>query len=136
MDVNIEVVEKPTGNFTFGAGYSTVDKLFVTGSITEKNLFGRGQIIKLSGQVGGTSDLYNLSFTEPWMFDIPLRGTANIYRTRREYDTYDKTSMGGGGGVSYRIFDYTWLGLSYRYDVTTLDDIDDNASDNIKGPGR
>ncbi|WP_419663914.1 outer membrane protein assembly factor BamA [Desulfosarcina variabilis] len=132
MDVNIEVVEKPTGNFTFGAGYSTVDKLFVTGSITEKNLFGRGQIIKLSGQVGGTSDLYNLSFTEPWMFDIPLRGTANIYRTRREYDTYDKTSMGGGGGVSYRIFDYTWLGLSYRYDVTTLDDIDDNASDNIK----
>lgn len=132
MNVNIEVVEKPTGNFTFGAGYSTVDKLFVTGSITQNNLFGRGQILKLSGQVGGSSDLYNLSFTEPWMFDIPLSGTLNVYRTRREYDTYDKTSMGGGGGMSYRIFDYTRLSLFYRYDVTTLDDIDDNASDNIK----
>ena len=132
MNVNIEVVEKPTGNFTFGAGYSTVDDFFVTGSITQRNLFGRGQILKLSGQIGGSSDLYNLSFTEPWMFDIPLSGTANVYRTKRDYDTYDKTSMGGGGGVSYPIFDYTRLALSYRYDITNLDEITDDASDNIK----
>jgi outer membrane protein insertion porin family len=132
MKVKIEVVEKPTGNFTFGAGYSTVDDFFVTGSVTQRNLFGRGQILKLSGQVGGSSDLYNLGFTEPWMFDIPLSGTANIYRTRREYDTYDKTSMGGGIGFSYPIFDYTRVALSYRYDITDIDEITDDASDNIK----
>ena len=66
------------------------------------------------------------------MFDIPLSGTATIYRTKREYDTYDKTSMGGGAGLSYRIFDYTRLALSYRYDITELDEITDDASDNIK----
>jgi outer membrane protein insertion porin family len=96
-----------------------VDDFFVTGSISQRNLFGRGQILKLSGQVGGSSDLYNLSFTEPWMFDIPLSGTMNIYRTNREYDTYDRMSNGGGLGFSYPIFDYTRASIFYRYDVTT-----------------
>ncbi len=132
MNVNINVVEKPTGTFTFGAGYSTVDDFFVTGSVSQRNLFGRGQILKLSGQLGGVSDLYNLSFTEPWMFDIPLSGSINLYRTGRDYDTYDKTSTGGGLGVSYPIYDYTRVSLSYRYDVTDITEITEDASDNIK----
>ncbi len=132
MNVQVEVVEKATGTFTFGAGYSTVDDFFVTGSVSQRNLFGRGQILKLSGQVGGSSDLYNLSFTEPWMFDIPLSGTANLYRTKREFDTYDKTSMGGGLGFSYPIYDFTRALLSYRYDITDITEITADASDNIK----
>ncbi len=132
MNVKINVMEKPTGTFTFGAGYSTVDDFFVTGSVSQRNLFGRGHILKLSGQVGGVSDLYNLSFTEPWMFDIPLSGTINLYRTRREFDTYDKTSMGGGLGVSYPIYDFTRASLAYRYDVTDISEITDDASDNIE----
>ena len=132
MDVNIQVMEKATGTFTFGAGYSTVDNVFVTGSVAQRNLFGRGQILKLGGQLGGSSDLYNLSFTEPWLFDIPLAATATLYRQGREYDTYDRMSMGGGLGFSYPIWDYTRLSLSYRYDVTNLDEIDEDASDNIK----
>ena len=132
MNVNVEVVEKPTGTFTFGAGYSTVDDFFVTGSVSQRNLFGRGQILKLSGQIGGVSDLYNLSFTEPWLFDIPLSGTVSFYRTRREFDTYDKTSLGGGLGVSYPVYDFTRVSLSYRYDVTEIEEVTENASDNIK----
>ncbi|MBR9985925.1 MAG: outer membrane protein assembly factor BamA [Desulfosarcina sp.] len=132
MNVKINVMEKPTGTFTFGAGYSTVDDFFVTGSVSQRNLFGRGQILRLSGQIGGVSDLYNLSFTEPWMFDIPLSGSISVYRTGRDYDTYDKTSMGGGLGVSYPIYDYTRASLSYRYDVTDISEITDDASDNIK----
>jgi outer membrane protein insertion porin family len=132
MNVNIEVIEKATGTFSFGAGYSTVDNFFVTGSVSQRNLFGRGQILKLSGQVGGVSDLYNLSFTEPWLFDIPLSGTVNIYRTGREYDTYERISTGGGAGISYPIYDYTRLSLNYRYDITDITDITEDASDNIK----
>ncbi|MBC2710963.1 MAG: outer membrane protein assembly factor BamA [Desulfosarcina sp.] len=132
MNVKVEVVEKPTGTFTFGAGYSTVDNFFVTGSISQRNLFGRGQILKLSGQIGGSSDLYNLSFTEPWMFDIPLSGTANIYRNKREYDTYDRASTGGGLGFSYPVYDFTRASIYYRYDVTDLSEVTSDASDNIK----
>lgn len=131
MNVNIEVVEKSTGTFTFGAGYSTVDSVFVSGSVSQRNLFGRGQILKLSGQVGGISDLWNLSFTEPWLNDIPLSATASLYRTGREFDTYDKSSTGGGLGFSYPIWDFTRLSLGYRYDVTDISDITAEASDNV-----
>lgn len=131
MNVNIEVVEKSTGTFTFGAGYSTVDSVFVSGSVSQRNLFGRGQILKLSGQVGGISDLWNLSFTEPWLNDIPLSATASLYRTGREFDTYDKASTGGGLGFSYPIWDFTRLSLGYRYDVTDISDITAEASDNV-----
>ena len=132
MNVKLDVIEKPTGAFTFGAGYSTVDDFFVTGSISQRNLFGRGQILKLSGQIGGTSDLYNISFTEPWMFDMPLSGTANIYRNKRSYDTYDRLSMGGGLGFSYPVWDYTRASLYYQYDITDISDITEDASDNVK----
>jgi outer membrane protein insertion porin family len=132
MDVKIDVKEKPTGTFTFGAGYSTVDDFFISGSISQRNLFGRGQILKLSGQIGGTADLYDLSFTEPWLFDIPLSTTVDIYRTYRDWDTYDKTSLGGGLGATYPIFDYTRVGLRYRYDITDLTNITADANDNIK----
>lgn len=132
MNVKIEVVEKPTGTFTLGAGYSTVDDVFVTGSVAQRNLFGRGQILKLSGQVGGVADQYNLSFTEPWLFDIPLSATANVYRFRREFDTYEQSSTGAGLAFSYPIFDFTRLSLAYRYDITDLSEITLGASDNIK----
>ncbi len=132
MDVNVEIVEKPTGTFTFGAGYSSVDKIFVTASVSQRNLFGRGQILKLGGQIGGVSDLYNLSFTEPWMFDIPLSGNVSLFRSRRDYDTYDRTSLGGGVGFGYPIFDYTRATLSYRYSITDISDVTEDASDNIK----
>jgi outer membrane protein insertion porin family len=139
MDVKIDVKEKPTGTFTFGAGYSTVDSFFISGSVSQRNLLGRGQILKLSGQIGGNMDLYNLSFTEPWLFDIPLSTTADIYRSYRDWTNsantdlgYDQTSMGVGLGATYPIFDYTRVGLRYRYDITDITNIADYANDNIK----
>jgi outer membrane protein insertion porin family len=132
MDVNIEVVEKSTGTFTFGAGYSTTDNFFVTGSVAQRNLFGRGQILKLSGQVGGISDIYNLSLTEPWLFDIPVSATLDLFRTQREYDTYYKSSLGGGVVFSYPVWDFTRASIAYRYSVTDISDVAESASDNIK----
>ena len=47
MILKIDVSEKPTGTFSFGGGYSSVENLFVMASISQKNLFGRGQILNL-----------------------------------------------------------------------------------------
>ncbi|MDL2328221.1 outer membrane protein assembly factor BamA [Desulfosarcina sp. OttesenSCG-928-A07] len=132
MKVKVEVKEKPTGAFTFGAGYSTEDKMFFAGSIAQRNLFGKGLILRLGGQIGASSDLYNVSLTDPWLFDIPLSGSAGLYRQKREYDTYDRTSRGGSVSLSYPIWDYTRASVTYRFDVTDVDDVDYDASDNIK----
>ncbi|MCK4486414.1 MAG: BamA/TamA family outer membrane protein, partial [Desulfobacterales bacterium] len=122
--------EKPTGAFSFGGGYSSMENLFVMVSISQRNLFGRGQILNLRGQLGGESTSYVLSFTEPWLFDIPLSAGFDFYDTTRDYNTYDKDSLGGTLRFGYEIFDYTRASVSYNYDRADIeiDDPDEAAS--------
>lgn len=132
VDVVINVKEKPTGTFSFGGGYSSVDNLFAMAAINQRNLFGRGQILNLQAEVGGTSTRYNLGFTEPWLFDIPLSAGVDLYNWERDYDDYDKQSIGGALRAGYPVWDFTRVQASYGYEVTELEDIDLDASDDIK----
>ncbi|TIP97012.1 MAG: hypothetical protein E5X57_37710, partial [Mesorhizobium sp.] len=64
-----DVVEKSTGEFSIGAGYSSggdTEGPTVEGSISERNFLGRGQFIKLSAGGGKRSRDYSFSFTEPY----------------------------------------------------------------------
>jgi outer membrane protein insertion porin family len=126
MILKIDVTEKPTGTFSFGAGYSSMDSLFALVSISQRNLFGRGQILNLKAQLsrGTTKSSYSLSFTEPWLFDIPLSAGFDLYNTTRDYDTYDKDSLGGSLRFGYLVFDYTRVSLSYNYDRADIKNID------------
>ena len=132
MILKIDVSEKPTGTFSFGGGYSSVENLFAMASISQRNLFGRGQILKLQGQIGGRTNTYTLSFTEPWLFDIPLSAGFDLYNRDRDYDSYDKNSKGGGVRLGYPVFDFTRLYLSYRYELSDIFNIEDYASTNIR----
>ena len=132
MVLRVDVKEKPTGAFSFGGGYSSVEQFFVLGSVSQKNLFGRGQILELKASVGGESTRYMLSFTEPWLFDIPLSSGIDLYDWQRDYDEYDKDATGGLIRFSYPIFDYTRLYMSYKYEDATIDDITEDASKSIK----
>lgn len=132
MTLKIDVTEKPTGAFSFGAGYSSMDQVFVVVSIAQRNLFGRAQVLNLRAQLGGTSSRYTLSFTEPWLFDIPLSGGFDVYNAIRDYDTYDKDSIGGTIRFSYSVFDYTRVYLSYNYDKSEINNLTDDASSEIE----
>jgi len=132
MVLEIEVAEKPTGTFSFGGGYSSVDNLFAMASISQRNLFGRGQVLQFRADVGGKSSRFTLSFTEPWLFDIPLSAGFDLYNWERDYDTYDRESMGGAVRFGYPVFDFTRAYLSYRYDISDITDIDEDASIQIK----
>jgi outer membrane protein insertion porin family len=129
MNLKINVKEKRTGSFSIGAGYSTVDNLMLMGSISEANLFGRGQRLELRGTLGGSSTRYTLSFTEPWLFDKPISAGADIYDWFREYTNYDKQAS----GVRLRLgwptpWDYTRLYTYYTFEQATVDNVSDNAA--------
>lgn len=126
--LDIEVVEKPTGTFSFGGGYSGVDGVYVMASVSERNLFGRGQYLETSVQTGGESNQFSVRFTEPWLFDIPLSASINAYKADRDYDDYDRESTGGGFRFGYPVFDYTRGYLGYAYDVSTIDNVSEIAS--------
>ncbi len=88
----VDVIEKSTGEFSIGAGYSTGGTNpgpSVEIGVTERNFLGRGQFIKVS--VGGGEDTrnYQLSFTEPYLFGRRISGGFDIYRQTRQDTGYD-----------------------------------------------
>lgn len=136
VDIHVNVEEKTTGMFTFGAGYSSVDNLFATVSVSQRNFLGKGQTLNLKGTFGGKATKYTLSFTEPWLFDMPLSAGFDVYNWEKEYDDYDKKSVGGSIRLGYPIFDYTRFYWSYTYEVATIDDIETTDPDILEIEGR
>ena len=132
MKMDVEVKEKSTGAFTFGVGYGTEEKAFTTAAISERNLFGRGQTLALRGQLGSKTQKYVLSFTEPWLFDIPLSAGAEAYKWDYEFDEYDKDSIGGKLRISYPVYEYVRGYLTYTYDVTDIRHVEDTAAESIQ----
>jgi len=128
MALDVEVAEKESGAFSVGAGYSSTDKLFAMFSISKDNLFGRGQSVELSASASSSTKEYNVKFTEPWLFDKPVSGTVNIYKSTTdytEYTEYSKDSKGGALGVGFLlgIDDYTRASISYSYDNSYITSI-------------
>ena len=132
MRLRIDVAEKRTGAFSFGAGYGNVENLFLTASVSEKNLFGRGQILALKGQLGTKTTRYTLSFTEPWFLDIPLSAGADVYNWAYDFSTYDKDSVGVKLRLGYPLFDFTRGNLTYTYDIADIHNVEDDASTSIQ----
>ena len=132
MRLRIDVTEKRTGAFSFGAGFGNVENLFLTASVSEKNLFGRGQILALKGQLGTKTTRYTLSFTEPWFLDIPLSAGADVYNWAYDFSTYDKDSVGVKLRLGYPLFDFTRGNLTYTYDIADIHNVEDDASTSIQ----
>jgi outer membrane protein insertion porin family len=132
MVLKIGVTEKSTGAFSFGAGYGNVEKMYGVISIAERNLFGRGQTLELKGTLGSKTQNVQLSFTEPYIYDIPLSGTLKFYNWQYNYDTYDKASFGSGITLSYPLLDFTRGSLSYVYDLANISNISSDAPQSIK----
>jgi outer membrane protein insertion porin family len=128
-DVNIRVKEKPTGIFSIGAGYSALDHAIISGQISQQNLFGRGQILSFKAQIGSSSTLYDLSFTEPWLFDMPLWSKFDLWNLYREYDSYNLNSKGFGATLGYPLWPpYVTGYVGYRLSINNVKDIRDTAS--------
>ncbi|NNK14631.1 MAG: outer membrane protein assembly factor BamA, partial [Desulfofustis sp.] len=95
MNVSVDIKEKSTGQFSIGAGYSSVDNLILMGEISENNFLGMGHRLSLSANVGGRSSRFNLSWTNPRIYDSKVSTGIDLFNWTREYDDYTKDSKGG-----------------------------------------
>jgi len=109
--VNIEVTEKPTGVFSIGGGFSSVDSFVGTLDLSQRNFLGRGWEVSLRLRGGTQSQQGVISFTDPWLFDRPLSGGFDLFKTRRVFTDYTLDSTGGGVRVSHPFAEYwRWFG--------------------------
>lgn len=102
----INVQEKNTGNFTVGAGYSSVDSLVGFAQVSQENfdLFnppyftGGGEAFSLRVQLGNEDQEYDLNFIEPWFLNRKLELGVDLYRDVWDFDSpnnvYNETRTG------------------------------------------
>jgi outer membrane protein insertion porin family len=106
--LDVEVDEQPTGEFSFGAGYSTTDAGLVDLSLRERNLLGRGQDLRASVLLSSRRQQGDISFTEPYFLERELSAGVDFYHTRSDQQRrsgYVALSTGGGLRFGYPITD-------------------------------
>ncbi|MBE9503995.1 MAG: outer membrane protein assembly factor BamA [Proteobacteria bacterium] len=128
LDLNIEIDEGPTGTLTVGGGYSSIDHLVGMIQVSQGNLGGRGQKLSMNAEVGGQSSSYNLSFTEPYLFDKKVSAGFNIFNTTRDYSDYENSSKGGGVTVSVPRGEYSRASVRYRYEKVDISEVSPSAA--------
>ncbi len=132
MNLKITVKERPTGTFGVGAGYSTQDRLVGMVEISQNNLFGRGQQVKVQGIIGAISHRFRASFTEPYLFDRPLSFGIDAFNWQRDYSEYTRISTGGDLRLSHPLkWKYTRIYWMYRYEYVKLTNLAPNPSPTI-----
>src|ERR1043166_5289802 len=80
VDIEVKVVERPTGNLLFGVGYSTAEKVILSGSVSQTNLFGTGNAVSLQVNSGSINKVYALSFTNPYFTDDGVSLGIDLYK--------------------------------------------------------
>ena len=133
MILDIHVKERPTGMFSFGIGYSSVEHIIGSLQISQSNLFGRGQSISARASISDKATRYTLSFIEPWLFDKPLLAGIDLYDWEYEYDEYTKDSSGGRLKFGFPLrLDFTRGSVIYTYDDAEISNVAEIASQIIK----
>jgi outer membrane protein insertion porin family len=85
--VNVKVKGNEVGrnDIQFGAGYSELDGFFVQGQFNTRNFLGRGNSLGVSLQIGRRTDLYSLSYTEPYFLDRRILLGGSIFKNAIDY---------------------------------------------------
>jgi len=121
VDVVLNVTERPTGNISVGAGYSSQQKLSLTGSIRQENVFGSGNYLGIDINTAYTGRALVLSTVDPYFtVDGVSRAFDVFYRTTKPYNTlgeqYELISHGGSirFGVPFSELDTVFFGIGYE----------------------
>ncbi len=92
---DVEIKEKATGTFQIGAGFSSAENFIATAQIAQQNFLGRGQTISLSAQLSSLRQLFQLQFSEPYLFDSRWTLNLNIFNTQTQFRSFQRTATGG-----------------------------------------
>jgi len=144
-DLLVDVKETKTGSFSFGGGYSTVDQFVGFVEIEQKNFdwrnfpyfTGGGQDLRLRASMGSVTNDFDLSFTNPWIFDYPVSFGFDGYKRSHDRDTevgygYSEDVIGGDLRLGKEISEYTRASLTYRLDNINIKDVSDTATNDLK----
>jgi outer membrane protein insertion porin family len=112
VDLNVNVVEKPTGMLTLGAGFSSAEKVTFSFGIQQDNVFGSGQNLGLQVSTSKFNQYYVINTTDPYFTE------DGVSRTFEFYHRSSKPYIEQGG--NYRMVT-SGLGLRFGLPFSELD---------------
>ncbi|MDC7681856.1 outer membrane protein assembly factor BamA [Asticcacaulis sp. BYS171W] len=115
-NIRVEVTEQPTGELSFGAGFSSYEKFILDVGITERNFRGRGQNVRARVSLGSIQKNVDLSFTEPHFMGRDISAGVDIFSSSYEYSgvSYSTKTNGAGLRLGYSLNGYSILRLRYN----------------------
>ncbi|MCB8820696.1 outer membrane protein assembly factor BamA [Microvirga rosea] len=96
--VNVDVEDQSTGAFSISGGYSTQDGLIGEVAVTETNFLGRGQFVRVAGQLGQRTNGIDFSFTEPYFLGYRMSAGIDLFSKfsdQTKYSRYENRVTGG-----------------------------------------
>jgi outer membrane protein insertion porin family len=142
-DLVVDVKESKTGMFSFGGGYSSVDQFIGFVEIEQRNFdwknfpyfTGGGQDLKIRASIGSLTQGYELSFTQPWIFDYPVSFGFDIYKRTHERDSdvgygYDEDVTGGDLRLTKELSEYLKGSVMYKYEQIKISNPSDDLNKN------
>ncbi len=118
VDLTITIKEKPTGNLSLGAGFSSADKLSLTASIKQENIFGSGNYLGFEVNTSKYNRTLVLSTVDPYFtIDGISRAIDLYYRTSRPINSqgeeYELVTPGIAVrfGVPFSEYDTVFFGI-------------------------
>jgi outer membrane protein insertion porin family len=125
--LDVQLVEQSTGELSFGAGYSTSEGVIGDVSITERNLLGKGQFLRL--RLAGSAERMqiDLSFTEPRFLDRNLAAGFDLFHkdvNMSQLSAFRSRTSGGAVRIGFPLSENLWLTNAYTLSRGEIYDID------------
>ncbi len=133
INLDIKVEEAPTGALSFGVGYSSIEDVVGSVSLSEQNLFGMGYQGLLRFQLGTESNNFKASFTDPYFLGYPYSAGIDLYHEQVGYfDTYSYKILGGDLRLGKKLTKRIRLDSMYKLENVNVYNVTDDASTFIK----
>ncbi len=120
VDLNVNVTEANTASLQVAGGFDSYQSVFGHFVLGNTNLFGGGEAVQLSAQIGFLFQNYTASYTEPWFLDIPLSVTLSVFDSKTDLFTFHQNAAGGAITSYYPLVElgFKQLGPLSLKDVT------------------
>ena len=129
LDLEVQLRERSTGQFSAGLGFSSVEDVIFTASVVQNNLFGRGQSVSVNAYLGGISQDFSLSFREPWLYGRPIGLGASVFNRAEDFQTFDVDRTGASLSLGRAVGEFARISAAYRYEVLDISNLSANASE-------
>ena len=114
-DISVSLIEKATGELSFGGGYSSTAGGVASFGIKENNFLGKGQKLNINARLSERQQTVSAGFTEPYFYQRDVSLGGNIYDDIYDYreSNYILDKKGFNINSYFSLSEFLKQGLSY-----------------------